>query len=214
MKNIFLALILVSFLACKNDKKEADNNPKTTEQENTPKEVITNINVPEFSTWGKVSVELEDGDEMYSTELAHVISRTDTDSKSSYAHTRDIPVEYAEVYRASVIVKKGDSGSLFGLRIAGEYPDRVDAVFNLETGEVKGVKKARDFENESANIESLGSGWYKCSVMAEVTADKVRLFLGPTTSDKAVNAWTVKTAEPTNAYVAVNSLKLEKITLQ
>ncbi|GAA3656689.1 hypothetical protein [Flavivirga jejuensis] len=71
-----------------------------------------------------------------------------------------------------------------GLRIQGVYPNRVDVVFDLENGKVKGYKGTQDFQNVHTTIESLDDGWYKCSLNLDVAADKIRIILDPTTSEK------------------------------
>lgn len=199
-------------LACKDDKKVTN---KAIEQKGiTKKEVLTTIKFPVYPGWGKVGVEITETEEMFSEEKIYIISRSNEDSKSSYAHTQKIPVEYASVYRASIIVKKVENGNLFGIRIAGAYPDRVDAVYNLEEGTVVGVQKTRDFEYESANIEELGGGWFKCSVTAEIAADQVAIYLGPTKGKEHTNAWTVRTTDKCDVYVVPLSLKLEKVSME
>jgi len=212
MKKVFFALIIITALACKNDKKETD---KAIEPiEITKKEVLTSIKFPAYPGWGKVGIEITEIPEMFSNQKVYELARVSKTSKSSFAHTQNIPVNYASIYRASIIVKKGKASNLFGLRISGAYPDRVDAVFNLENGTVKGVVKGRDFENESANIEPLGNDWYKCSVTAEVAADEVKIIFGPTTRAMSVNGWEGKTNIDCNSYILPLSLALEEISFE
>lgn len=216
MKKVFFTLLLLSVVfACKDEKKSNQSNTELIEEKEAPKEVLTALPVSnDISTFSDVSVSFSESTETYLGEAAFLISRTESDSKSSYAQTRKIKVEYAELYRASIIVKKGDLGNLFGLRIQGDYPDRVDAVFDLENGTVNGVKKTRDFLEESANIEKLTNGWYKCSVTAEIVADEVVVFFGSTIGDKDIDAWTVKNEEICNAYIVPSSITLEKVTFE
>lgn len=212
MKKILLVLTVMTIFACKKDKKETES--ATEPIAPIKKELLTSVKFPAYPGWGKVGVDIIETEEMYLSEKTFVISRSDQDSKSSYAHTQKIPVEYANVYKASIKVKKGMLGNLFGIRIAGDYPDRVDAVFNLEEGTVIGVQKTRDFENESANIEHLGDGWYECSVRAEVVADYVAIYLGPTKGKDQAKAWTVRTVDKCDAYMIPSSLKLEKVSIE
>ena len=93
------------------------------------------------------------------------------------------------------MVKKGEKDNVFGLRIQGIYPDRVDAVFDLDKGDVLGIKKSKDFTNESASIEPLENGWYKCSITAQVNSDFVKILFGPTSAEKDIVGWEGKTSE-------------------
>lgn len=212
MKKIFLALTIVMMFSCKNDKKETDNKAEPIEQ--VKKEVLTSVKFPAYPGWGKVGIEITETTEMFLGQKTYELSRSLKATKSSFAHTQKIAVNYADLYKASIIVKKGKDSNLFGLRISGAYPDRVDALFDLENGILRGVKKGRDFENESANIEDLGNGWYKCSVTAEVAADDVQIIFGPTTADMSVNGWEGKTKAVCNLYILPSSLMLEEISFE
>jgi len=88
----------------------------------------------------------------------------------------------------------------------------VDAVFDLEKGTLKEVRKAQDFENPNATIEPIGDGWYKCTLSAEVSADNMRILLGPTTEDKTVLGWEGKTQELCDVYFVPSSVIIEEVT--
>ncbi|MFC0603416.1 phage head spike fiber domain-containing protein [Winogradskyella pulchriflava] len=211
MNRIILILLLALF-SCKNKSKKIPDNDGN--KLDTPIEVVTKIEFAPFPAWGTVGTEIKETSETYLGESVYLISRNKELTESSYAHTRSIFVEYEMTYRASVIVKKAENGSLFGLRIMGVYPDRVDAVFNLEDGTVKGVQKTRDFESENATIEELGDGWYKCIVSAVVVADDAKIFLGPTKGNENVNGWTIRTPDNCDIYVLPSSLTLEKVSIE
>ncbi|MFT4802314.1 MAG: hypothetical protein ACI93N_002092 [Flavobacteriaceae bacterium] len=210
MKQIFLAIVLIIAFSCKNDKKEVVK-PKVKEE--VKKEVITKLEVPVFLSWGKQRVELKESELNYGDEKGYVLSRAST-SKSCFAHTQNIAVEYGSDYRASIIVKKENNSNFFGLRLSGTYPDRVDAVFDLKSGAVKGVKNGRDFENGDATIESLGDGWYKCSVKVTVAADSIRIIFGPTNDKTNINGWEGKIENPRSVFIIPNSLSLEKTSFE
>ncbi|MEM9679508.1 MAG: hypothetical protein AAF901_04225 [Bacteroidota bacterium] len=202
MKKAICILIIFGTisLCCKEEKKEV---------------VIkkAKVEVPHHTTWGKVAVSLEETPDQFLNQNIHLLSRTDEDSNASYIYTGKIAVDYASTYRVSILAKKTESNNLMGLRIQGEYPDRVDAVFNLETGELVEVLKGRDFENESASIEAIGDDWYRCSVMAEVTADEVLILIGPTTAENKVNGWESKTNEPCQINIIPSSITFERTAL-
>ena len=208
MKKTLVFLVVILSLTCKNEKK-GDTKADTIE---TKKElVITTINIPDFTTWGKIRINLEEKVINGGAENTFLLSRA-TVTESSFAHSRDIAVNYESSYRASIIVKKSESNSFFGLRVVGSYPDRVDAIFDLETGSVKEVKKERDFKNPKATIESIGNGWYKCSVMAEPYADKIKIMFGPTIEGKPVLIWEGTIDKQSEVYIMPSSLTLEEIT--
>jgi hypothetical protein len=211
MKKIILILLLAMF-SCKNENKENIDNAQ--DKLEAPKEVVTKVDIASFPAWGTVGIDIKETSEMYLDMEVYLMSRNDETTKSTYAHSRNVIVDYEKVYRASVIVKKAEKSSLFGLRIMGDYPDRVDAVFNLEDGTVEGVQKTRDFESENATIEVLGYGWYKCTVSAVVVADEVKIFLGPTIGNKQVDAWTIRTPDACDVYVLPSSLTLEEVSLE
>jgi hypothetical protein len=210
MRNVFLFIILISFIGCK------DNDTKTDKKETQKTEKVEkrkSLDVPNYKTWGKVSAEVELSSALHNGGETFRIKRL-SPSESSFAHTRMLSVLYDTDYEVSIVVKRGDKGNLFGIRILGSYPDRVDAVFDLEKGEIVGVEKSRDFENEFANIEDFGDGWYKCSVRATVIADQIQIILGATNKNNKVKAWEAKTEELLDVLVASSSLSLTEITEQ
>ncbi len=206
MKKIVLALFTIALFACKDDKKKAVE-PNVLEEK---KEVLTSVKFPAYPAWEKNGIDITESSDSYLGQEALTLSRSQEDTKSSYAYTGKIPVTPAEIYRVSVIAKKGTNSNLFGMRIAGIYPALVNAVFNLENGTVKGVQKTGDFDYENAKIEDLGEGWFKCIVSAKVAADTISIFLGPTKGVKQVNTWTFRTPDACDAHVIPMSLTLEK----
>ncbi|HRV56376.1 MAG TPA: hypothetical protein P5264_12655, partial [Mangrovimonas sp.] len=74
-----------------------------------------------------------------------------------------------------------------------------------------GIKKSKDFTNESASIEPLENGWYKCSITAQVNSDFVKILFGPTSAEKDIVGWEGKTSEKTEVYIIPSSLTLEEV---
>ena len=120
-------------------------------------------------------------------------------------------INYGQAYEASIIAKKNSIDHNFGLRIQGVYPNRVDAVFNLEKGKVEGVKASGDFENGNAKIQNLGNGWYKCSVRAFLKTSEVSIILGPTNNEKQILNWEGPISHKSNVYIVPSSLTLEEV---
>ncbi len=99
--------------------------------------------------------------------------------------------------------------SFLGLRIQGSYPDRVDAIFNLENGNVRGVKKAGGFSNELAFIEALGNGYYKCTLSGNINASEVKILIGSTSIENKVLSWEAKSNNVNGLILIPSTLKLE-----
>jgi hypothetical protein len=64
----------------------------------------------------------------------------------------------------SQFVKADGSGGLWGMRIVGTYPNRVDAVFDLSNGTVS-FSAGSTWAMVSATIQNVGNGWYRCSLI-------------------------------------------------
>ncbi|WP_299127939.1 inorganic diphosphatase [uncultured Winogradskyella sp.] len=104
---------------------------------------------------------------------------------------------------------KKEGNSFLALRIQGAYPDRVDAVFNLDSGKLKNVKKAGRFENENAKIEPLGNGYYKCVLTGKINASNVSLLIGTTSKENKILSWEAKSEDSKSVKIIPSSLKLE-----
>lgn len=207
MKKIFLAIVIMSVISCKEDKKEKKNLETEIKKELT----FTKVNIPSYTSWGKVRADLEETTEAYNQEKVFTLSRNSF-SESSFAHTQNILVNFESIYRVSIIVKGGENNNFFGLRIVGSYPDRADAIFDLSTGSVIGVKKERDFKNPEATIEALDDGWYKCSLIAEpYSSEMIKIMFGPTIQEKPVLGWEGAVDQKNDIFIIPTSLKLEEI---
>ncbi|MFP4844582.1 hypothetical protein [Winogradskyella sp. PE311] len=204
MKKTALLLLVLTMLACKNEKKE-----ESTESISEPVIIYDTIKTftdQEIKAWTKTRVELErisDESAVNSFSLKRLSS-----TESCYLATGPFAVNYAYVYKVSVNVKKGANSNFFGLRLVGSYPDRVDAFFNLDKGELIETKTTRDFENAKADIKDLGNGWYTCSVEAEVAADNVRVILGPSSGSKNAIGWEGKTDKMDDVIIDPSSLTI------
>lgn len=201
-----LVLALILTFSCRYNKK------KTVQQENKGNDsaLIINYTPEDLTVWSKVRVGLEPATEVNFPNDIFRLSRKSS-TEPAYLSSNKIPVIYASRYKVSVIVKKGEESDLFGLRLSGTFPDRVDAVYDLSKGTVKGYRAARDFELPDASIEALSDGWYKCSVSAEVAADDVTIIFGSTSSDKNVSTWEGATKTMGDVYFVPSSIMLEEL---
>ena len=140
------------------------------------------------------------------------LSRTST-TETAYASANNIPVEIGNYYRASVLVKQDGLGASFGLRIIGEYPNRVDAVFDLEKGLIKGVSDVGTFIKGGAKIEDIGEGWYKCSLTAKTSAEIIKIILGPSSDSNSVITWESANEKIISICIIPSSLSLNELVL-
>jgi hypothetical protein len=209
MKRIILLLILAVVFSCKDEKKkevEAVIEEVVEKQYKTVKNFLTE----DIATLTKTRVSLTPANEVEYISPVYLLSRI-TNTESAYLSSGLIPVTYASEYKVSVVVKKASNNNLFGLRLTGTYPDRVDAVFDLDKGKVLEYKESQDFEKPLALIEELPNGFYKCTLSAEVAADNIRIIMGTTDSTRKVTSWEGKTEAQGSVYVVPSSIILEEI---
>lgn len=96
------------------------------------------------------------------TRNSYKISRAST-SASSYI-SKSSTSSTGTVYNFTVYAKLGDVSTNIGLRIQAAYPNRGDALFNLSTGTLIVVANGGTNTSTSGTIQSVGNGWYRCSV--------------------------------------------------
>ena len=203
MKKLFLMLVILISFSCKNETKN------NTVSKSGDEKVLESIVLPNHPLWLLNTIEMEETDLVYNKAQVFNLNRTNT-TETAYATVNNIDVTYGNNYIVSVIVKQASIGGFFGLRIIGIYPNRVDTVFDLNDGTKKEVVAVGDFFNGNAKIESLADGWYKCSVMCEVNADKIKIILGPTTGLAKAISWEAATQDKCNVYIIPTSLTLEE----
>ena len=207
INKIFLVLITITaMLSCKNTHKE-----KNVITENSV--VINEIILPNHPLWllNRLALNKTNENLKQNNKQVFTLSRTST-TETAYASVNNIPVVFGNHYRASVLVRKSDLlGGFFGLRIIGEYPNRADAVFDLENGLMKEVVDVGEFFNGEAKIEDIGEGWFKCSLIAEVNSNKMKIILGPTSGLGKTITWEGTTNEKCSVYIIPSSLVLEEL---
>ena len=208
MKRIILLLILAVVFSCKDEKKkevEAVIEEVVEKQYKTVKNFLTE----DIATLTKTRVSLTPANEVEYISPVYLLSRI-TNTESAYLSSGLIPVTYASEYKVSVVVKKASNNNLFGLRLTGTYPDRADAIFDLDKGKVLEYKESQDFEKPLALIEELPNGFYKCTLSAEVAADNIRIIMGATSSKKNVLSWEGKTENKVGIYIVPSSIIIEE----
>lgn len=211
MKKVILLLVLIVTFSCKDEKKKAiEEAPKVVEKQYN---IVKSFLTEDVLKWSKTNVSIESTEDVnFSDEVYHLSRNTTT--KPAYFASGLTTVTYASEYRVSVTVKKGENNNIFGLRISGLFPDRVDAIFDLEKGIVIENKVSQDFENPIATIEKLFDGWYNCTLSAEVAADDIRIIMGPTGADKKVSSWEGETENLEDIYFVPSSIIFEEVLLK
>lgn len=212
MKKIFIVSVLVITIACKDNTKANKDTEKTEQRTDKLKEfnVSDTLILPNYSLWSLNRLVLTEDNVSYNGSQAFKLERTST-TETAYASINNIATIYGNKYRVSIIVKQASMGNLFGLRIIGEYPNRVDAVFDIKNSFTKEVIGVGDFISAGASIESLGDGWYKCNVIAEVNAENSKIIIGPTSGLRPTITWEAAIQDKCNVYIIPNSLTLEEL---
>lgn len=209
MKRIIVFLILVVVFSCKDEKKK-ETEVVVEEIVKKQYEIVKNFTHLDLLNWSKVRVHAEPVLNKELQDVTYNLSRI-TSTESAYLSSDLIPVTYASEYKVSVMAKKGDNNSFFGLRITGIYPDRVDAIFDLDKGIVVEYIAAQDFERPMATIEKLSNGWYNCILSAKVAADQVRIIMGETSKEKKASNWEGKTETMGGVYFLPSSIVLKEL---
>ena len=114
------------------------------------------------------------------------------DTSSSYAASQNVKVATGQEYSMSVLAKPSQHKGFLGLRLSGVYQDRLDAVFDLSSSEVKNTFSGGDFHLTQASALELDDGWIKCEIRGRVSSEKVRMIFGPTNSRIRPGIWESK----------------------
>ena len=137
------------------------------------------------------------------------LSRDNT-SANAYTVITNNKISFGQEYSSNILVKKGDSDSFFGFRIQGDYPNRIDAVFDLEKGEVKGKSIGGNFKDVSASIKPQGNGWFLCTLAGKIKTNNIKIILGPTTGQKNSDGWEGLTNKDCDIFIIPSSLLIEE----
>jgi hypothetical protein len=167
------------------------------------------ITIPNVSNWINNNTILSKTKAKRTNKDVYYLSRDDI-SANAYSVITNNKINYGQNYKTSIIVKKGDLDTFFGLRIQGDYPNRVDAVYDLEKGQVKKQSIGGDFENVNATIKPVGNNWFLCTLEGKIMSSNIKIILGPTTSLKNSDSWEGLTDKGCDVYIIPSSLLIEK----
>lgn len=212
MKKIILLLVVAIIFSCKNSKQK-EQPQDIFETQSVSDSILSTVSLPSIDNWGRNNIEFTSSQETHPMGPVSTISRV-SKNESAYVSIDNLPVYSGSTYRLSVVVKKFKNDKNFALRFQGIYPNRVDAVYDLETGIVKEVLLSGAdgmAQDQIATIEHLGGGWYMCSLSANLFNDYVRVVMGPTTNKLKTGLWETRTGKKSNALIVANSLKLDEL---
>jgi hypothetical protein len=213
MKKTILLFAIALTISCKNKTENNKNQPKDSSSIETiikqQEKPVSEASVPEFSLWRHAQTNTDKVQDTFDQNAVYKVSRSDTD-KPGYLSIDNIEIYNGSEYQISAVVKKGDVGSAFGLRIQSVYPNRIDAIFDLERGEVvsSSVTGAELADAADTSIEKLESGWFKCSLRTVFKADQIRVIMGPTDRLKKSQSWESATGDKNNILIAPKALKI------
>jgi hypothetical protein len=205
-----LSLIVIALfvMSCKEDNKKSVNSTTIEKQTiSKAKEPLQEVVLPNVKYWRNNEINLIQSSELYSEDTIYKMSR-EILTKPSYTAISNLKIFNGSDYELSVQVKKGEIGTRFGMRIQSIYPNKIDAVFDLDKGKVVGYTHKGDFYNLHANISLLSDDWYLCSIRGEVLYDKISLVFGPTTKTLSVSSWESKSQIESDIYIIPSSLRL------
>jgi len=167
------------------------------------------LKIKDISQWRPINITLLKTTKKFLNKPVYHLKRTDQ-TKPSYIVIDKININYYTKYQVSIIVKKGEKGNHLGLRIQGNYPDRVDGVFDINNGKIIGMKSAGSFKTDNINIEDLGNGWYRCILSGLIDTTQIKILMGPT-DEKSILAWERALNKPLDVYVVPQSLTLDEL---
>lgn len=121
-----------------------------------------------------------------------LLSRVDAVS-NSYAGTSALSGLTARrgPFHAAIVVKAASAAAtFFAMRVQGSYPARIDAKFNVFTGEVVGVVSSSGFTDGAATVINRGDGCYELHLTGKIVGSNLASFyFGPATSGGTVGSW-------------------------
>lgn len=127
-----------------------------------------------------------------------LITRTST-AAACYTAQTGLSIPVGTVVACRIKAKKATVGNLYGLRMQGTYPDRADAVVNLDTGALA-YSGGTSFTGISATVSAVDSdGFYTINLTATTAVSTLVQFIhGP--ANVASGSWEGTSATLLNGY--------------
>ncbi len=171
----------------------------------TPSTIINEsikIKPSNYSKWKLSNLDLLPLTKTYKGDTIFNLKRIDT-SYISYGITKYVNTDFIEDYSASFIVKASKTSHLFAIRIQSEYPSRIDAVFDVLNGNVKGIENTDDFNNGHASIKKLSEGWYQCFLKVKPKTNHFKVIIGIANPNSAILNWESKSEINNSVFIAL-----------
>lgn len=139
------------------------------------------------------------------------IMARNSSNNPSYTFISNIKIMYGKKYKVNFLVKKGDIGKQFGLRVQGVYPNRVDAVFDIENGNLNGVFTTGELDRGKVKIVPDKDGWFMRSLSDQTYNENVRVVFGPTNNDRNIESWQASLKGNPDLFIIPSRLQVEKL---
>ena len=104
----------------------------------------------------------------------------------------------AGTYTLSVYAQASTVGGGLGIRIQGTFPNRGDALFNLNTGVVLSSGAFGTATNATASITPQSNGWYRCSVTVTLSDILNTIIFSPCETTASVGGFEAASAVVSN----------------
>ena len=194
--------------SCKNEtKKEKYVGPQILEKkEELSQTVLDTLNLSKLNKWNLENINVDS-----TTQLGESIFKRIKTDTPAWVMTNIFDIIKGSNHRVTIYVKRNSNSNL-GLRLTGIYPNRADAVFDLDEGKLIGTSSIGDFDNESATIQLVDKEWYKCTLTSEVFSEKLGVIFGPTTNENNISNWLSGSPTQNEVKVLIDSILLEEIS--
>jgi hypothetical protein len=131
--------------------------------------------------------------------------------QASYVIVDSLETYINTSYKVTMRIKQGETGNAFGLRVQGVFPNRIDAIFNLEKGTLKGITNVGTFSNDGATIKKGKEDWYEVTVKVKPNTNTIKLVFGPTDLELPLIKWVSPTSKISNTFIDFSSIKIEEL---
>ncbi len=162
--------------------------------------------------WNLKDVELIARIETYRGDSIYSISRL-PQSKAAYVALDNIKINNRKkTQQVRVLVKPLNNAACLGIRMQEIYPNRVDALFDLETSSLAGINTIGEYIS-GVNTRAIitEDGWIECILEAKVDANYIRLIFGPSTKNKQPSGWESEVLQPNEILIIPSSLRITEV---
>lgn len=174
-----------------------------------PPDNAETIDLSNISNWAPRDMDWLTNGPTRNGQLSRKLERT-TESSSGFVRYGGLNIDYGNTVEVSVLVRKSENSGVFGLRVQSIYPNRADGLFDLSKGEVLGSSNQGSYSSSEAMIESVGNGWYLCTLKTVPNDNRVNIIFGPSGLSKKSGNWEGPIKGKSSVYILPTSLTLKK----